>query len=423
MAVFRVAFGAIMLWEVCRYFSHAWIARYFIEPRFHFTYYGFGWVHPWPATGMYAHFVVLGVAALCVALGLWYRAAAAVLVVAFTYVFLLDEARYLNHFYAAALFALLLAVVPAHHTFSLDAWRRGKRGAAWSPTVPRWALWLLRVQVGVIYFFGGVAKLNADWLAGEPMRTWLMDAADNPLIALVVRNNAELYLFSYGGLLFDLCVVPALLWRRTRPYAFAAAIVFHVMNSQLFAIGIFPWMMIAATTLFFGPGWPRRLLPARAGEEPIVAPASRLHPAIIAALAAYVAVQALVPLRHFAYGGDVAWTEEGHRFSWRMKLRDKAGMALFSVTDPATRTTVIVDPADSLMDWQAGKMSVRPDMILQFAHFLADEQRAAGHVVQVRAQSNVSLNGHETRPLVNSTVDLAAEPRTLWPARWIMRGR
>jgi vitamin K-dependent gamma-carboxylase len=425
IAVFRFAFGLLIAWEVVRYFGSDWIARYYVEPRFHFTYYGFGWVHPWPAIGMYLHFALLGAVALLVAFGLWYRVAAVLLWLAFTYVFLLDEARYLNHFYAASLFAFLLAVVPAEKAFSVDAWRRKP---SVPPTVPTWALWLLRAQVGVIYFFGGVAKLNPDWIHGEPMRTWLIERSDVPLIDLIVRSRFELVLFSYGGLFFDLLVVPALLWRRTRPFAFAAAIVFHIMNSQLFAIGIFPWLMLAGTTLFFDASWPRRLMawvrkrPVRVPEPVNAGRAVGLPVRVF--LTVYLALQLAIPLRHFLYPGDVSWTEEGHRFSWRMKLRDKSGSAQFLVTDRSNGgTTTVVAPESVLSDWQVPKMVMRPDMILQFAHYLAREHGAPGRLIEVRVQSVVSLNGHESRPLVDPRVDLAAERRTLWPAAWVTRGR
>ena len=39
---FRIAFGVLMLVEVCRYFAYKWIYTDFIEPTFFFTYYGFG---------------------------------------------------------------------------------------------------------------------------------------------------------------------------------------------------------------------------------------------------------------------------------------------------------------------------------------------------------------------------------------------
>jgi hypothetical protein len=437
LAVFRIAFGLILAWEASRYFTKGWIARYFIEPRFHFTFYGFGWIHPWPGVGMYIHFAALGVLALCVAAGLWHRVTAPLLWLAFTYVFLLDEARYLNHFYAASLFAFLLAIVPANAAWSIDAWRRRPRAPA---MVPRWSVWLFRAQVGIIYFFGGVAKINGDWMHGEPMRSWLLETTNVPLIGMIVQHRLELYFFSYGGLFFDLLVTPALLWRRTRPFAFAAAIMFHVLNSQLFSIGIFPWMMIAATTVFFEPGWPRRLAERlRTERAKVVIPSERsdeesrvvrLDPSRAlgmtagkaSLLAAYLLLQILIPLRHFAYPGNVSWTEEGHRFSWQMKLREKQGESRFFVTDARTGETTVVEPETILESWQAAKMATRPDMILQFARYLANERARQGQTVQVRAQATVSLNGHESRQLIDPTVDLAAQHRTLWPATWVTRG-
>ena len=422
VAVFRIAFGLILLVEVARFFEHGWISSFYIEPRFHFTYFGFGWVHPWPSAGMYVHFILLGVAGLLVALGFWYRASAVALWLLFTYVFLLEQARYLNHFYAVSLFAFLLAVIPAQNAISIDAWRRHPRT---SGTVPRWALWLLRFQVGAIYFFGGVAKLNPDWIRGEPMRSWLVDrAGDSPILDLIIRNQLELLFFSYGGLLFDLLVVPALLWRRTRPFAFVGAVLFHTINSQLFSIGIFPWMMVAATTLFFEPDWVRGLLVRwRLGSAApsLPGPTSRLANWPLTAIALYAVLQIAVPLRHFVYPGDVSWTEEGHLFAWHMKLRDKRGRATFIVREMKTDSTELVLPESILTPWQVDKMATRPDMIHQFALFLANARRAEGRTVEVRVQSLVSLNGGGARPMIDPRADLAAEPRTLWPAWWIAR--
>lgn len=125
LACFRVAFGAVMAWEIVRYLRNGWIASYYIRPAFHFKYYGFGWVEPWPGHGMYLHFAALGVLALCLMLGLWYRLVAAFFFAGFAYVLLLDQAYYLNHFYLIALLSLLLAFVPADGALSVDARRRG----------------------------------------------------------------------------------------------------------------------------------------------------------------------------------------------------------------------------------------------------------------------------------------------------------
>ena len=111
LAVFRMMFGAILFWEVWRYFDNDWIRRYYIDTEFFFKYFGFSWVQPWPGDWMYVHFVAVGVSALCVMLGLFYRISSLLLFLGFTYWFLLDQARYLNHFYLTSLLCFLMIPV------------------------------------------------------------------------------------------------------------------------------------------------------------------------------------------------------------------------------------------------------------------------------------------------------------------------
>ncbi len=335
LVFFRAAFGLIMFWEVWRYFDNDWIRLCYISPDFLFTYPGFGWVRPWPGEAMYVHFLAMGVLALCIAVGYRYRFCATLLAVMFTYVFLLDQTRYLNHFYLISLIAFAMIFVPAHQSLSFDVSQGRTRRA---DDAPRWSLWLLRFLIGIPYFFGGVAKLNGDWLRGEPMRMWLANRTDFPLIGRFFTEEWVVQGFTYGGLLLDLFAVPLLLWRPTRLYAYFAIVAFHLLNAKMFQIGIFPWFMIVATTIFFAPAWPRlsgELWPRRdEGKEtrlkkakPMQRPArlNRQQQLIVAALGLFVAVQILLPFRHHLYPGDVNWTEEGHRWAWHMKLRSKSG--------------------------------------------------------------------------------------------------
>ncbi len=418
LVYFRVMFGAIMLWEVWRYFDHDWIRRYWIAPTFHFTYYGFDWVRPWPGNGMYLHFFALGVLALFILLGFCYRISAVLFFFGFAYTFLLEQARYLNHFYFVCLIGFLMMFTSAHRAASLDVLRRPDRRC---DTVPAWNLWLLRAQVGIVYFYGGLAKINADWLRGEPLRAWLSERTDFPLIGRFFTEEWAVYFFAYGGLLFDLLVVPLLLWKRTRVAAFCLAIFFNLANARLFEIGIFPWLMLAGSALFFEPDWPRRFFRLDAG--PPYAPGAtvyrqRRQRLTLAGIGLYLALQLLLPLRHHLYPGEVSWTEEGHLWSWHMKLRDKSGTARFFVTD-GDRTWQ-VNLRDYLSRQQIEKMSTRPDMILQFAHHLADRMKKEGKSVAVHARVYVSLNGRTPQPLIDPTVNLAETPRNLWPAPWIL---
>jgi vitamin K-dependent gamma-carboxylase len=422
LVYFRIVFGAIMLWEVYRYLSLGRVEAYYLTPEFHFTYLGFGWVQPWPGDGMFIHFYVMGVLAAFITVGFLYRLSAALFFLAFTYVFLLEQAQYLNHFYFVSLVSFLMIFVPAHRALSVDGWIRGP---AWrSQTAPAWSLWILRAEMGFVYFFAGVAKLNMDWLQGYPLRSWILDAE---VPAIVTPYMSEVWLavgMSWAGMLLDLFIVPALLWRRTRPWAFAAALAFHLMNAVLFSIGIFPWFSIGATLLFFDPDWPRRLLRLGRGPVGVNAPSvlGAREKATAAFVLGFVALQIAIPLRPFLYPGNPSWTEDGHRFSWHQKLRSKNGYVRFLLTDPSTGRTWKVDPTPLLTQRQYRKMAERPYMILQLAHHLADLATEEGKPrVEVRAAAIASLNGREMQPITDQTVDLAAEPRRAFtPYPWIL---
>ena len=437
VAAFRFLFGAFLFWEVLWYFRHGWIERYYIAPTFHFTYPFLDFVRPWPGNGMYIHFTVMGVLALFIALGLFYRVAAPLFCLAFAYVFLLDKAYYLNHFYLIVLLSFLLSLVPAHRAASLDRWLYYRNQA---PVVPQWSVFLLQAQIFIVYFYGGLAKLNPDWLRGEPIRMWLAERTDFPVIGSTFTWEWVVYAFAHGGLVFDLGICFLLSWKRARPFAFGLAGVFHLVNSQLFNIGIFPPLAFAATLIFAEPSWPRRVgraiprafavfwakaqtLSVPSETDILVMPKTGQRPRLVmlAFLHLYLLAQLLIPFRHLLYPGNVSWTEEGHRFSWHMKLRDKEAILHFYLTDPRTGATWEISPALDLSARQLNEMSTRPDMVLQYAHHLAERWGGAGQPrPTVRVDLRVSLNGRPWQPLIDPNVNLAEAPFSLGTANWIL---
>jgi hypothetical protein len=429
LVVFRIGFGLIAAWWAVDYVVRGRMEVAYLVPEFHFTYYGFDWVHPWPDWGMYLHFLVLGLSGLAIAAGFYYRAATVVFALGLTYVFLLDRTNYQNHYYLLVLISWLMTLLPLNRMLSVDV----VLGIATrTATVPRWMLWLTRFHIGLPYFFGGVAKFEADWFAGAPLRQTLHAHDRWPLLGPLFHVEWVVQSFIWGGLLFDLCVVPLLIWKRTRVPAYLFCVVFHLMNSQLFDIHIFPWFMLIATTVFFEPDWPRRVFRIRRSSATSVAAASRSEAlrwndlsrrrkVVAVLLSGYCLFHCVWPLRHHVYPGPASWTEQGHYFSWRMMLRGKMVGFRFFVTDPKSGKTQIVDPRPILSQIQMFSFGRDPEMILHLAHHIAAEHRRQfGNEVEVRALVLTSLNGRKPQLQIDPNVDLASVPRGFHARPWIL---
>ncbi|MEE8142081.1 MAG: HTTM domain-containing protein [Planctomycetota bacterium] len=391
LVFFRVAFAAMLVIEMLRYVipgstGVSWVQQFWILPRLHFAYEGFEWIRPWPGLGMNIHFLAVGGVALLVLLGFWYRVSAVLLFLGFSTIFLMDKTLYLNHFYLYCLLSFLLMFLPAGRAFSLDSRRNP---SIRSTTAPAWTLWILWAQIGLVYFYGGVAKLDADWLQGAPVRAMLADRSEAPLVGPYVQESWLIYLVTYGGLFLDLLVTPFLLWRKTRRYAFAAAVAFHVTNSWLFSIGTFPWVMIVATMLFL-PEPLRRLLDwlrpdsqRQLHKSALLADPSPLRRRVtLAFLALYLAIQVVVPLRHHWYPGYTSWTERGHRFSWRMMLRHKEPVIQLldlRLIDPASGQSWEVDPEQYLSAEEVRRSTTDPKLVKKLRESVAKDWQDKGY--------------------------------------------
>jgi hypothetical protein len=424
--VFRILVGVLMLGEVVRWLGRGWIEDEFLAPAFLFKYYGFDWVAPASSAGLHLLFVALGVFAALVAVGLFYRVAVVGMLVAFGYVFLLNQATYLNQYYLLLLVAILLCVVPADREYSVRAWCTPSR----QRVVPRWSVWVLRLQFEVVLVFAGLVKLNADWLAGQPLGIWFAQGdARLSSVATWLSVPGAAIAVSYAVVLLHLVGAPLLLWRRTRLAVFVVYLVFHLTNAVLLKIGLFPWLTVAGTLMFFDPDWPRviarRLGVAGSSAPPVIAPgvtAIDTKPWVLGFLAAFFVVQLLVPLRYLLYPGNVAWTNEGLMFAWRMKLDDRRGTARFVVRDAITGRTWEVDPREYLPVQQVERLATNPDMILQFAHYLETvwNQDRAVPEVEVRAIVMCSLNGREPALLIDPDRDLTQVKWTWRHYDWIL---
>lgn len=429
LAMFRFFFAALGVADMigALVYKH-WMKRHFDPDKFQFKFIGFEWLPVFPDPWMSILLLFITAAGVGVALGWRYRLCATIWAIGFTYVFLLEKAYYLNHAYFYCLLCWLMIFLPAHSHYSLDmlSGRTLLRNQ-----VPRWSLAILCFMMGLVYFYGGIAKLNADWLQAMPVKIWLRQKADIPIVGPLLKQEASAWFMSYGGLFFDLSVAFLLLFRRTRLLALGMAIFFHLTNTIIFKIGIFPWLSLLMTLLFFPPDLPRRIWKwvnkrilfltriENWWEKLMQNASSKIQPAqsvygagresyIMLFLLLFCGTQLLIPFRHHYFPGDVAWTEEGHRFSWRMMLRSKKGYGKFKVVNPKTGEIRMVSTKETLSKRQHRKLYTHPDMILQYAHYLRDKALAEeGAKVQVFADVRVRLNGRKYHRFINDTVDLA----------------
>ena len=430
LVAFRILFGSVMAVAMLRFLAKGWVNELYVLPKFHLPYDGFSWVHPLPAIWMHLHFLLLALLAIAVAIGFCYRAATLLFCIGFTYVELIDQTAYLNHYYLVSLLAGLLIFLPAHAAGSVDAWRDPTIRRA---SLPAWNLQLLRFQLGVVYVFAGIAKLNPDWLLhAQPLRIWLAARSDAPWIGPWLEPVWVAYAASWFGAIYDLTIVLLLLQPRTRRMAFGAVLGFHVGTWLLFNIGMFPWIMITATTLFFQPDWPRLWLErcrtwlsnrgvtwrahSSAQQETALVPVARPSILLVASLALYASVQVLLPLRpYLGSGAHPAWSYHGFNLAWQVMVAEKSGYAEFQAREPATGQQTTLRARDYLTPRQESLMAQDPFLIRALARKMSADLRGQGWAqAQIFVNAFASLNGRPRQRIIDPRADLATAIGSDW---------
>lgn len=135
-------------------------------------------------------------------------------------------------------------------------------GAAAAPNdrcVPFWNYFVIKFQYYILYTLAGVYKMSPEWLSGYSMANLGHHWVFTPFRLLLGIAWTDLLIIHWFGCIFDLTVAFWLTHKRTRIVATAFAISFHLMNSRLFTIGMFPWVCLLHLPLFYAVDWPRRL--------------------------------------------------------------------------------------------------------------------------------------------------------------------
>ncbi|MBK7148285.1 MAG: HTTM domain-containing protein [Bacteroidetes bacterium] len=392
LVFFRFAFGIMMFISLVRFAANGWVDVLYVQPKFFFPFYGFEFIKPLGATVMYVVFGVMMLASLLVALGKLYRLSIITFFLLFTYVELIDKSNYLNHYYFISIISFMLCILPAP-----------TKGA-----VPRWVILTLQLQMAIVYFFAGIAKINPDWLLhAMPLKIWLASKSDLPFIGSLLTEDWIAYVFSWCGMLFDVCIAFFLFNHRTVWYAYIVVVVFHLLTAILFPmIGMFPFIMIVAATIFLPAAFHNMLIRLSNFKLPI----ANLHSQssilnfqffILPILCVHFLIQIFLPLRSHLYDGELFWHEQGYRFSWRVMLMEKAGMVFFTVKNEDGKLFE-VNSRNFLTMQQEKQMSTQPDMILQFAHHLQKVYKTS----EVYAEAYVCVNGRSSQLFIDPRQNL-----------------
>jgi len=412
LVIFRIAFGALMFISILRFILKGWVSSMYIMPKMHFPYFGLEWIKALPAEGMYVVFGLLLFCSLAIMLGFLYRLSTVLFFVLFTYIELIDKTNYLNHYYFISLVSFIIIFIPAAKSFSLDN-KLFKRTDL--KEVPYFFLFLLQLQMFTVYFFAGVAKLNYDWLIeAQPLKIWLPAFSHYPIIGQFLEEDWVAYLFSWFGCVYDLLIGFLLFNKRTVKFAYTLVIIFHVFTAMFFNIGMFPYIMMTITIVFFSERFHvnvldiiKKVCKYNDGKDLLT---FSTNYALTYVFGVYFLVQFVLPFRYVFYNGNLFWTEQGYRFSWRVMLMEKAGTAFFYVRDKSTNKEIEVDNKEHLTYMQEKMMATQPDMMVDYAKYLKVYYSKLGIAdAKVRAQSFVTLNGSGSREFIDDTIDLSIQ--------------
>lgn len=408
LIIFRIFFGILISLECFGAIATGWVNRNLIAPKFKFPFIDFDFLQPLPGNGMYFYFGIMGLMGICIALGFKYRASMITFTTMWTATYLMQKTAYNNHYYLLILISLIMCFFPAEKSRSIDVKLNPKIE---SNAMYAFIKWIVVLQLFIVYTYASIAKIYGDWLDFSTIAVLMHSKRNYWLVGDILQEPWIHTVIGSVGILFDLLIVPALLWKPTRKAAFFLSLFFHLFNSIIFQIGIFPYLSIAFSVFFFEPETIRKIffkskIPLTTSK--VIIPNYKNILLIVAAV--YFLTQLLLPVRHYTFEDDVLWTEEGHRMSWRMMLRSRQGKGRYKVVDKNTEEVFIINPKDYVSRSQERKIFAYPDFAWQFAQYLKKEFKEENRDVSVYLEnSKISINRKPYEPFIDSNTDLGAE--------------
>lgn len=423
LITFRILFGLLACLGTARFMYNGWIEKLFVTPRHFFKFYGFEWVERLDVTQLYILHWIIIFSAFFIAIGFLYRASIITFFLSFSYVELLDATNYLNHYYLVILLAFLMIFLPANANFSIDAklFPNIKK-----ETIPAWCIHVIIAQLCVVYFYAGLAKVQPDWLfRAMPLSIWLLEHQDISVLGYFFQFPVTARIFSWFGAFYDLTIWIFLLHPKSRPFAYIMVVIFHALTGLLFNIGLFPMIMITSTLIFFSGKWHERLYSIfrkKVIPPPYLKTPSLKRKIIYSFTGIYFLFQILFPLRSNLYKGNVLWSEQGYRFSWRVMAIEKSGTAMFFLEDKNTGQKVEISNNKYLTHFQEKQMCIQPDFILQYAQFIAEDYKKRYDIQnpKITADIFVALNRRASSRFIDPNINLLELNNSFQNKDWIL---
>lgn len=450
LAAFRIMYGFIMAYHVASNYLKGMLVYNYFKPTMEFNYHFAQWVGHLPDSVLTILYGISFICAVCVMLGYRYKITALLFVLIETYFFLSNALDYLNHLYFVIILGFLLWMTPAHKLWSLDAIRNRKKGV-WpaSDAVPKWAVYLLIIQMEIMLLYAGFVKFTPEFIEGHALREWI---SNYPLFAYEWQIRVAVLV----GTATHMLAAPLLLFRKTRGIGFCFYALFHFSNHIMFKeIAIFPFITLAATTIFLDRSWPRicmgsakyywqllinalvkakrstsavfQTFPPRQDNENKHYVAKPMSTALKTFFIVWCLVQALLPLRHYLIPGYVHWDRNGHLLSWHMMLISRKfgeGSNFYICGEKAGEETKCWEDYKEDSNLPLGlyvEIYMYPDLAIQYAHQLEDRYKKKGYEdIRVYGVVRHSMSGRPYQNYWDPDIDLTKIERSIWKDEFLL---
>ncbi|XP_017059532.1 vitamin K-dependent gamma-carboxylase isoform X2 [Drosophila ficusphila] len=387
LGIFRLLYGAAMLIDIAEERGGGQLDLRFGEPlHCHFPLFN----------GLRAlAYPLMGCVYLCMWLGAWgimlgfrFRTSCLAFLVPYWYIFLLDKPTWNNHSYLFGLVGLLLLFTQADSYCSLDRWLNPRR----SRCIPYWNYFVIKFQFFILYMYAGLKKFSLEWLSGYAMSNLSHHWVFTPFRQVIDPEMIDLLIVHWFTAFFDLSIAFFMTMDKTRLLVTPFMISFHLMNSRLFVIGMFPWVCLAEVPLFFSFDWPRRisrwskapLLPASQATKDVSKPGllTRLRTILILG---YCGLQLFLPYSHFITKGYNNWTNGLYGYSWDMMVHSYDTLQTsIQVVDNESRQVHNLHPYAFT---EYDRWTKYADMAVQYASCIEENLRAS----QPEVAKNISI--------------------------------